>query len=211
MRQQGKLIDWYDARGYGWVIGHGDTRKVFVHVSEFVDGQRRPVQGDALIYDVIPGKGGSLAAINIVLPETLRQERMVEKDGRGRDRQAYLIAGAALGMLVVTTAMGKISLGVLAWYVLTSGIAFLTYAADKRAAVDRRRRIPEDQLQAIALLGGWPGALVAQRRFRHKSAKRSFQAILWLMVFVNVAVLVFFLTPPGQQWLAVAGVRLGLG
>jgi uncharacterized membrane protein YsdA (DUF1294 family)/cold shock CspA family protein len=202
MRQQGKLIDWYDERGYGFVIRHGETQRVYVHISEFVEGQRRPVGGDALIYDVIPGKGGSLAAINIVLPETLRQEAVVQKTGRGRDARAYFVAAIASGLLVLLTVMGKLAFGVLVWYALASGIAFLTYAADKRAAVDRRRRIPEDQLHAIALLGGWPGALVAQRRFRHKSAKRSFLAMFWATVLVNVAGLVFFLTPPGKHWLA---------
>lgn len=202
MRQQGKLIDWYDDRGYGWVIRHGETKKVFVHISEFAGGQRRPEAGDALIYDVIPGKGGSLAAINIVLPETVRRQALAERDGRGHDKQAYLVAGVAGAMLVLLTMMGKLSPGVLVWYALTSVIAFFTYAADKRAAIDRRQRIPEDQLHAIALLGGWPGALAAQRRFRHKSSKRAFRSVFWMTAVGNVGVLVFFLTPWGKGVLA---------
>jgi cold shock CspA family protein len=88
VRQQGKLIDWYDERGYGFVVRHGDTKKVFVHISEFEPGQRRPVGGDALIYDVVPGKGGSLAAANIVLPETIHAKAGEEALARRRDTQA---------------------------------------------------------------------------------------------------------------------------
>ncbi len=205
MRQQGKLIDWYDERGYGFVVRHGDTKKVFVHISEFEPGQRRPVGGDALIYDVVPGKGGSLAAINIVLPETIHAKAGEGALAHRRDTQAYVIAATALAILGLLSVMGKLSWFALAWYWLASGIAFLTYASDKRAAVARRRRIPEDQLHAVALLGGWPGALAAQRTFRHKSEKRAFRAVFWVTVVVNIGVLAFLLSPPGKHWLAMIG------
>lgn len=205
MRQQGKLIDWYDERGYGFVVRHGDTKKVFVHISEFEPGQRRPVGGDALIYDVVPGKGGSLAAANIVLPETIHAKVGEGALARRRDTQAYVVATAALAILGLLAVMGKLSWFVLAWYWLASGIAWLTYRSDKRAALARRRRIPEDNLHALAVLGGWPGALAAQRRFRHKSEKRAFRSAFWLSVVVNVGVLAFLLSPPGKSWLAMMG------
>ena len=50
---------------------------------------------------------------------------------------------------------------------------FIAYGADKRAA-ER---------------GGWPGAFIAQKFFHHKTKKRSFQAMFWLMlVFEGSAV-----------------------
>jgi uncharacterized membrane protein YsdA (DUF1294 family) len=101
--------------------------------------------------------------------------------------------------------MGKLSWFVVGWYALASGVALLTYAADKRAAIARRRRIPEDQLHAVALLGGWPGALVAQRKFRHKSEKWAFRSVFWLTMVANVGVLAFLLSPPGKNWLTMMG------
>ena len=40
----------------------------------------------------------------------------------------------------------------------------------------------EAQLHLLELLGGWPGALLAQRRLRHKCSKRSYQIVFWLIV-----------------------------
>ena len=42
-------------------------------------------------------------------------------------------------------------------------------------------------------VGGWPGALVAQQLFRHKTRKRSFRRAFWITVVVNVLVLAAFI------------------
>jgi uncharacterized membrane protein YsdA (DUF1294 family) len=47
----------------------------------------------------------------------------------------------------------------------------------------------EQTLHVFALLGGWPGALVAQRWLRHKSKKASFQVAFWVTVVVNCVAL----------------------
>ena len=63
--------------------------------------------------------------------------------------------------------------------------AFIMYGLDKLASKRGARRTPEKALQLCALLGGWPGALLAQQVFRHKSSKHSFQAVFWFMVALN--------------------------
>jgi uncharacterized membrane protein YsdA (DUF1294 family) len=68
-----------------------------------------------------------------------------------------------------------------------SVVAFQAYLVDKRAAVRDRRRIPETTLHLLELLGGWPGALLAQRLIRHKNAKLSYQVVFWVIVMVHVA------------------------
>ena len=74
-------------------------------------------------------------------------------------------------------------------YGLLSAVAFLMYAADKSAAKQGRWRTSESTLHTIALLGGWPGALVAQKVFRHRTTKQPFRTIFWCTVIVNCVAL----------------------
>jgi uncharacterized membrane protein YsdA (DUF1294 family) len=70
-------------------------------------------------------------------------------------------------------------------YAGASVAAFLAYGLDKRAAVRGRRRIPEATLHLLELLGGFPGALLAQRAFRHKRAKARYMVVFGLIVAVH--------------------------
>lgn len=72
-------------------------------------------------------------------------------------------------------------------YGVASVVSFIVYAADKSAAAGQRRRIPERTLLLLGLACGWPGALLAQRWLRHKTAKTSFQIAFWCSVAANVA------------------------
>jgi len=77
-------------------------------------------------------------------------------------------------------------------YFTLSLLTFVLYAIDKRNAIKGRWRVSEKTLQ-ISLLGGWPGALLAQQAFRHKTQKRPFIFVLWLGVIINAGVFAYFL------------------
>ena len=79
-------------------------------------------------------------------------------------------------------------------YGLMSFATYAAYAIDKSAARRRRHRVPESTLHLLALLGGWPGALLAQRRLRHKTSKSRFQLLYWLTVALNVLVVALLIT-----------------
>ena len=70
----------------------------------------------------------------------------------------------------------------------TSVVCFAAYGLDKRRAANGSRRISEQTLHILALLGGWPGALLGQRQFRHKTHKLSFLIVFWCVVVLHVAV-----------------------
>lgn len=72
-------------------------------------------------------------------------------------------------------------------------VTVLAYWQDKRAAVRGAWRVPEITLHTLEFLGGWSGAFLAQKLFRHKTKKRSFQAMFWLMLIFQVVVVFLIL------------------
>jgi uncharacterized membrane protein YsdA (DUF1294 family) len=59
-------------------------------------------------------------------------------------------------------------------------------------------RISERTLHILSLLGGWPGALIAQQYFRHKTIKQPFQYIFIKSVVINtllIGIFIFFAKP----------------
>ena len=73
----------------------------------------------------------------------------------------------------------------LAAYGVVSVLAFVLYWRDKRQAQTEGRRTPENILHAVELAGGWPGALIAQQVFRHKTRKVSYQVLFWAIVLLH--------------------------
>ena len=77
-------------------------------------------------------------------------------------------------------------------YAAASALCFAFYAIDKAAARAGRDRIPESMLLSLGFIGGWPGAIVAQQLYRHKTAKLAFRLRFWLGVAANVAIFVWW-------------------
>ena len=67
------------------------------------------------------------------------------------------------------------------------------------AAEKDQWRTPEGTLHLLGLIGGWPGAWLAQKAFRHKSRKREFQSVFWVTVVLNCVALALYSTPTGSR------------
>lgn len=72
--------------------------------------------------------------------------------------------------------------------VVMSAVCYIAYGLDKWRAVNEGHRVPERMLHLLAFLGGWPGALLGQRQFRHKTKKLSFLVPFWLVVMLHVTI-----------------------
>lgn len=72
-------------------------------------------------------------------------------------------------------------------------IALIQMGVDKWLAVKQNPRIPEAQLIAPTLFGGFPGILLGMALFRHKTKKRSFQLKLLfaLILFSGLACFIY--------------------
>jgi len=73
-------------------------------------------------------------------------------------------------------------------YFFLSLFTFIAYALDKIKAHRNEWRISENTLHWLEFLGGWPGALIAQRIIRHKNKKTSFQVTFWIIVIIHIAI-----------------------
>ncbi|UJJ33236.1 DUF1294 domain-containing protein [Halopseudomonas maritima] len=212
MEQGGKLISWNDAKGFGFIQPDDGSERVFAHISVMRGDARpvagmavrfvgaRDAQG-RLRAEHMRGEGLALDR-----PAIRRKPQAARSNGgkadvsatprrraaRSRRLQPVRRVGLKLGVLTLLCALplaGGLQLWLkqhLPWpllaYLLVSIVSFIQYAMDKRSAETGRWRTPENTLHITELLGGWPGALVAQQVFRHKTRKLSFQVVFWLIV-----------------------------
>ncbi len=187
-RHRGVLAEWNDERGFGFVEDAG--RRTFVHISAFDAAGGRPQSGDFVQFELGTSADGRPCAVRARRTCTLRGHA----DRRGAHRGpvalvAFVPVLALAAYLWFAVAVRGTSVWVPLAYLGLSVAAYLLYATDKRAAVRGAWRTPESTLQLVALLGGWPGAVVAQQVLRHKNRKTSFQVVFWLAVLANVLVL----------------------
>ena len=76
-------------------------------------------------------------------------------------------------------------------YVIASIVTIAVYAIDKYSSIRGGWRVSEAMLLLLGLIGGWPGAIVAQQAIRHKSKKPAFRRAFWATVVINVAFFIF--------------------
>ncbi len=195
MRQTGKLRSWNDVKGYGFIESPDDGDKdIFVHISAFDAGNRRPEVGEVVTYTLSADDKGRPRAIDVRLPgQALDALKAPSK------KQSLLLVAVLFLAAVVGGALADVIPNTVLWiYLLLSVATFVAYAADKNAAQQGAWRQSEGKLHLFSLMGGWPGALIAQQTLRHKNRKESFQRVFWATVAINVALLVWIGTPLGE-------------
>jgi uncharacterized membrane protein YsdA (DUF1294 family)/cold shock CspA family protein len=198
MRYQGKVINWKDDQGYGFVIPNGGGDKAFVHIKGFASNSRRPVEGDLITYEVEKDAKNRVTAKNIRYAGEAASTTMPWK---GMSLKAAFSIGLLM-FLGASVSMGKLPPAIIAIYIGASLVTYVAYKMDKSAAQGNRRRTPERTLHLFSLVGGWPGAMLAQRTFRHKSSKKEFQTTFWGTVVVNCFALGWLVTDRGSAFLA---------
>ncbi|QIK74642.1 DUF1294 domain-containing protein [Nocardioides piscis] len=186
-RQQGVLADWNDDRGFGFISPASGGPRVFVHVSAF-PRSRRPVTGCEVSYAELRDERNRARASDVKYLGAVSSRHA----GASGLPLALLASTLFFAILVGLLVLDELPLTLLAAYGLFSAVAFLVYGADKAAAEQGRWRTSESTLHTIALMGGWPGALVARRVFRHKTTKQPFRTIFWLTVIANCVALAWF-------------------
>lgn len=185
MRATGTITSWHDKRGYGFIAPDAGGERLFVHISAFRRRARRPSAGDVVTYTPSTDRKGRPCAEQAAIGVGMR----VADPGRAPGVAAMVVFVAFFSFLGGAAVVASLPVAVPLLYLFVSGLTFVAYALDKSAARKGTRRTRELVLHLLALLGGWPGALIAQDRLRHKSAKRPFRILFWLTVAANCALL----------------------
>lgn len=195
MRYQGRITDWNDDRGYGFITPNGGGSRVFLHISAFKTRQRRPDGNELVTYELSQDDRGRPKAEGVAFVGDTQSPAGPRIHGN----TPLWLAGACLLFVSGAVVLGRLPLAVLGLYLAASAIAFIAYALDKSAAKNNEWRTQESTLLFVGLIGGWPGAVAAQRVLRHKSSKKSFQLVFWATVVLNCGGLAWLLTPTGAN------------
>ncbi|MBV1892248.1 MAG: cold shock and DUF1294 domain-containing protein [Gammaproteobacteria bacterium] len=199
MQTKGKIASWNHDKGFGFITPNDGGKRVFVHITALSSRQKKPKINQPVSYNTSKDKQGRPCAINVSrADDDPAQSKNIKKDSN-------TIVGAALFLIIVciSTLMAKTPFLVLPLYLLASMLTFVVYAKDKSAAKRGAWRTPESTLHFLALACGWPGALVAQEKLRHKSKKQPFRLIFWLTVMINIGIFFWLHTPVGAATLSI--------
>jgi uncharacterized membrane protein YsdA (DUF1294 family)/cold shock CspA family protein len=205
VRLQGKITSWKDDQGYGVVTQNGadKNRTAFVHIKAFSERSRRPKLGDLITYEANLDEKRRFRADEVKFvkraPVKFSSSRPEPSTASPSGTKFAYLFFLALGAAVF---FGRLPLLVLGFYALVGVIAYVAYAMDKAAAKSGSWRIAENTLHIWGLIGGWPGALIAQQKLRHKSSKTSFQLMFWFTVILNCGALGWLLTASGADFLS---------
>ena len=205
MKFQGKIFNWNDDKGFGFVEPNGGGDRAFVHIKAFTLRTRRPTDGDVIIYDLVQDKDKRYRAENIRFARDSRRTNQPQASKKNRSFGSILILSLSIG-LAISVLTGKTPFTIAIAYVVMSIISFIAYAIDKSAAEKGRWRTQESTLHLMALIGGWPGAILGQMTLRHKSKKKAFRQVFWLTIILNIAGLVWLHTSSGSAFLQSLGM-----
>jgi len=133
------------------------------------------------------------AAITFMTPTRMRT-RQPDELKPDRLLLPLVAAGVLMLVLIALVALKRLPASVFALYGFFSLLAFVAYGTDKAAAQKGAWRTSESTLHLMSLFGGWPGALLAQRVYHHKTRKQSFQLVFWGTVLLNCVMLALVAT-----------------
>ena len=200
-RYQGKITSWKDDQGFGFITPNGGGPVVFVHIKSFCSPGIRPVGADIVTYDLTMNEKGQPRAKNVAFV----RDRISRQASSPTGASSLVATAGFLGLIAVSVLTGKLPPLVFGLYLGLSVLTFIAYAIDKSAARNHQSRTRESTLHMLGLIGGWPGALLAQQVLRHKSKKESFRMTFWWTVVVNCGAFGWLLSPSGADALRIFG------
>ncbi len=194
MRDQGRLVEWFDDKGYGFIQPNDATKtRVFLHIKDFSKRGPRPIVGCALEYQVTLDEKSRYRATDVVylkakaVQKSANKSTKITKPSMTRTQMIMqmLCIGAIL-VLAIGAVFGFVPSWLILFYLIINSLTYWLYAQDKQAAQQGKYRISEQMLHISSVLGGWAAAWLAQEKLRHKTQKQPFRTIYFCTIALNL-------------------------
>lgn len=203
MRDQGRLVEWFDDQGYGFIQPNDASKsRVFLHIKNFARQGPRPIVGCALEYVVQLDGQGRYKAIQVTYLKASQSQKKYQSNTVQSEtvvstklQPMQIFAITYILFLALFTFIGLLSGMVLLFISIMNVMTYWFYAQDKEAAQNGNRRVPENTLHVLAFLGGWPSAWLAQQRLRHKTQKQPFRKIYFCTILLNILLILWLISP----------------
>lgn len=184
--RRGEIVYWNDEKGYGFIkSGAEKDSNIFFHISTFAYNHRRPEKGERVSFLVeTHSKRTNARRVLLAIHEDglFNTEPYDQKTSR-----AYLLEAGVYSLVDILffAVLATISTPIAIASAIISVLTVALYGLDKHAALTNHQRVPEASLHIAALLGGWPGALIARPLLQHKTRKARFIVFFWMSIVVN--------------------------
>jgi uncharacterized membrane protein YsdA (DUF1294 family)/cold shock CspA family protein len=200
MRLKGKLVKWNEEKAFGFISPTAGGEQVFIHKSALANRNRTPKINEIIAFSIAKDKQGRYCASDA----TFLGEKVKKKQANKINKFSIYLALIFLTIITFFWFAGYLPTKIIYLYWGLSFLTFLAYANDKVKAQKNAWRTQESTLHFFALLGGWPGAAIAQQTLRHKSQKKAFRNVFWFTVILNCGGLLWLVSKEGEeimQWL----------
>lgn len=201
MRDQGRLVEWFDDKGYGFIQpNEADKDRVFLHIKDFAKPGPRPIVGCALDYAVVLDERGRFRAQQVMYlkasqTQKRNQFKATQNQPSTKIQPMQILCAAYIVALALLSLVGWLSGIVVLMVMIMNVMSYWFYAQDKEAAQLGNRRVPENTLHLLSFLGGWPAAWLAQQKLRHKTQKQPFRQIYFCTIAFNIILILWLISP----------------
>lgn len=182
----GEIVHWNDAKGYGFIRMSKEQPNIFFHISNYAYHHRRPKKGETVAFLLNQNNHLKPTASRVVVQG--HEDTLYQSDAHDQHTTKPYLAEAVIYTfldILFYTILASISIPIALASLIISVLTFMLYSLDKHASLKNSQRVPEASLHIAALLGGWPGALIARPLLRHKTSKNRFIIFFWLSVIIN--------------------------
>ncbi len=181
----GTISEWDAEKGYGFITLSGQPKRIFFQLSDINQTGRLPQVDDYVRFQLTKDVYGTIRATHIERPATFNfAVALVVWFASVLSASVYLFDYSPISCLL---------------YFLISAISYAIYAFDKSAEQRGSWRVPSLSLYLLALIGGWPGAILAQALLYYRYHDDQFKATLWLIALANFSLFCWTLTAQGNE------------